>query len=221
MRIRISPLLKLTNKTNRSASAKNKAALKGCLVHFWEPDIYYGMPRVLSIDASTTTIGYAILDYDDGYVSLFHHGFFKPNKDVDQIHMVIDARNYIMYLAKNFNVDEFVIEDYVKFMGGGSTASTIIPLAILNSSLRIGAIEILGIEPVAINVMKIRHTIKLDDKLPPKEDIPELVAKILKIDFPWILNENKRSKKKFVVENYDISDAIACGIAFIKLKNKS
>jgi hypothetical protein len=182
--------------------------------------------RVLSLDASTTTIGISVLEYDESFnIKLIHYNYYKPNseglplKQVDQLRMVIKARDYIIELAKEWKIDEFVIEDYVKFMGGGSTASTIIPLAILNSTLRIGVLEKLGIEPIALNVIKIRHAIKISDKVPSKEEIPETVAKVLGIEFPWIPNEKKKSKKLWSEVSWDIGDAIAVGLAFIKLKN--
>lgn len=175
--------------------------------------------RLIALDASTTTIGIAILDYDTDFnIKLIHYCYFKPDKSKEQLKMVIEARDYIIKLAKLYKVNEFIIEDYVKFMGGGSTASTIIPLAILNSTLRIGALEKLKLEPVALNVLKIRHTIKLGPKPPKKEDVPDVVAKILGIEFPWYETIDKRKKVKIKPESYDVADAIAVGIAHIKIK---
>jgi len=183
--------------------------------------------KVLSLDASTKTIGISILEYDKKFIpKLIYYNYYKPNdtgktlKNIDQLRMVIDDRDYIIKLCKEQKIDEFVIEDYVKFMGGGSTASTIIPLAILNASLRIGVLEKLGIEPVALNVMKIRHAIKTGKKAPKKEEIPDVVAKILGIDFPYIYTTNKKGKTKIASESNDLADAIAVGLAYVCIKRK-
>jgi Holliday junction resolvasome RuvABC endonuclease subunit len=188
--------------------------------------------RVIGIDASTTTVGIAILEYSvdgychyDGYHNVFekliHYEYYKPNKKLDILDMVIETREYILGVARKFKVDEFVIEDYVRFMANNSTAATTIPLAILNMSLRLAVLDNLEITPHALNVMKIRHTLKLDKKLPAKEDIPELVALRLGISFPWEMKINKRTKKQEPkTESYDMADAMAVALAWLRIQSR-
>ena len=57
-----------------------------------------------------------------------------------------------------------------------------------------------------------RHAIKLSKVLPKKEEIPELVAKILNIKFPYVFNK----KQKQIIENQDMADSIALILAYIK-----
>ena len=67
-----------------------------------------------------------------------------------------------------------------------------------------------------MNVLKIRRTLNEKKGLPSKEEMPELVAKILDIDFPYIKNK----KDKLIVENFDVADGIAVALAWAKLKNQ-
>jgi len=143
----------------------------------------------MALDVSTTTIGIAIIDYEeDGYNVLSVKGYwYRPNNTkkkwheldpVTQLQLIEKAQGEIYSAAYMNVIDEFVIEDYVRFMGGGSTAKTIIPLAVLNTFLRM-TIWKLGIEPQPLSVMKIRHALKQTKKLPTKEEIPNLLDKIL------------------------------------------
>jgi Holliday junction resolvasome RuvABC endonuclease subunit len=172
--------------------------------------------RILALDASTTTIGISILDYDGYHTVLTHHEFYKPDKANGIIHMLKAARAYILDLIDVFKVDEVVIEEYTKFMKGRSSAATIIPLAILNTTIQLSISDKFGITVVPLNVLKIRHAIKKDKILPKKEEIPELVAEILGIDFPWV-----ERKGKIRIENYDVADSIAVALAYIKLQQSS
>ena len=177
--------------------------------------------RVLGLDASTTTIGIAVIDYDINYkCKLIHHEYYKPNKKDGLLNMLIEARSYILKIGSRFKIDEFVIEDYAKFMKGKSSAQTIIPLSILNVTLRLGIQEVLGIQPNALNVLKIRHAIKHEKKPPAKEDIPEVVAKHLGIDFPYLYRVNRKKEEVIKDESYDIADAIAVALAWVKLKSR-
>ena len=175
--------------------------------------------RVLSLDASSTTIGIAVIEYDDGYVaSLVHQEYYKPNKKVDVLEMLLETRTYILGLVKEHKVNEVAIEDYVKSMHGASNANTIQLLAILNMTLRLTILDNTGIRVQPYNVMKIRHAIKFEKILPKKEDIPELVAKHLGIEFPWYYKINRKTKLQEVrAESYDVADAIAVGLAHVKI----
>lgn len=175
--------------------------------------------RVMGLDASTSTIGISIIDYEDDYKPrLVYCEYYKPDKTNGMLEMLHLARTHILNLFVKYNVQEFVIEDYVRFMKGASSAGTVIPLAILNMTLRLAILD-LGIAPEALNVLKIRHTIKLTKILPKKEEIPELVSQHLKIPYPWLYKINKRTKLQVVMEeSYDIADSMAVALAWAKLQ---
>ena len=173
--------------------------------------------RVLGLDASTTTIGLSVLSYDEGQISLDHSEYFKPPKKVDIFERLAVVRKYIIEKIDEFKPDDVVLEDIILFMAGNSTAKTISSLAVLNRTVGLAVYEKTGTPPFLFNVMKIRHAIKEDKKLRPKEEIPELVARILDIDFPYVLS--KRGSR--VKENFDIADSIACALCHIFLERKN
>lgn len=173
----------------------------------------------MGVDPSTSTIGISIIDYEDGYTpTLVYHNFYKPNKANGMLHMLYEARNYIINLFGKYNVEEFVIEDYIRFMKGSSSASTVIPLAILNMTIRLSMLD-LGIVPQTLNVLKIRHTLKMTKVLPKKEEMPELVAKHLGISYPWLYKYKGRNKTQQIMsESFDVADSMAVALAWAKLQ---
>jgi hypothetical protein len=187
----------------------------------------------MALDVSTTTIGIAIIDYDDGYnIASVKTSWYRPNHTKKKWHeldslthlrLIDEAEQEILRVALQNEIDEFVVEDYVQYLGGGSTAQTIIPLAVLNMTLRMAIWRRFYIEPVPLSVMKVRHAIKRTKKLPPKEDIPKLIDKILAKGVKygnWEYKVNKRTKKKELAqESYDMADAVAVGLAYIKIKS--
>lgn len=175
------------------------------------------MKRILSLDASTTTVGIAVLDYNDKNIILHYHDFYKPNKEINQLIMLQESKTFVKELIKTFKPDDFAIEEYIKFMKGNSAAATTIPLAIFNRTLCLAAYEEMNKLPEIISVMTIRSKIKFDKKMPmpKKEDVPEIVAKHLNIDFPYRTKLLKNGKEKVIAENNDIADGIAVGLAFI------
>jgi Holliday junction resolvasome RuvABC endonuclease subunit len=179
------------------------------------------MKRVIGLDASTSVIGIGIIDYDGYNTILVHCEYYKPDKTNGILEMLRQARDYILSIAIKYNIDEFVIEDYIRFMKGSSSAATTIPLAILNMTLRLAILDNLNINPECLNVLKIRHTLKLSKQLPAKEDMPDLVAHHLNIDYPWLYKINKRTKQQVIMEeSRDVADAISVALAYIKLQQK-
>ncbi|HVI40218.1 MAG TPA: crossover junction endodeoxyribonuclease RuvC [Anaerovoracaceae bacterium] len=173
--------------------------------------------RVVGLDASTTTIGFSVVDYD-GYSGpeLKHVEHFKPPKKGDLFEKLDKVREFIFDRLDKYKPDDVALEDIILFMKGHSTAKTISSLAVLNRTVGLAVYNKTGKPPQLLNVMKIRHAIKENKKLPAKEDIPELVAKILNIKFPYILNK----KGAVAVENYDRADSIAVALAYIENRKR-
>jgi Holliday junction resolvasome RuvABC endonuclease subunit len=176
--------------------------------------------NILCLDASSSTIGIAVLEYDENNCSLIHQEYYKPNKKIELLDMLIEIREYILKKIREYKIDEVTIEDYVKSMRGASNAATIQLLALVNMTIRLSVFDKFGIKTSAYNVLKIRHALKLGKKLPKKEEIPSLVSHHLKIAFPWYYKISRKTKEKEVrVESYDVADAIAVGLAHIKIKS--
>lgn len=174
------------------------------------------MKRVLSLDASTSTIGLSVLEYNETDIKFIHVEYFKPPKKGNLFERLSAVRLYIESKIDEFNPDFCAIEDIVLFMGGRTTAKTIIALAVLNRTVGLAIYDKQKKAPYAYNALRIRHAIKKEKALPPKEEIPELVAEILNIDFPYVFKRNKKP----LVENEDMADAIAVGICHIYMDRR-
>lgn len=173
--------------------------------------------KILSLDASSTAIGIALLE-SGKTPKLLHLSYYKPPKKGNIFERLLQTKRFIFEMLEKLQPDQVAIEDIILFMGkkGKSTAKTITTLAIFNRTVGLAILEKTGKSPDLLNVMSIRHKIKLDKKLPAKEDIPELVAKILSIPFPYVYDKKGKMKK----ENNDMADAAAVGLAWLKINGK-
>jgi len=171
--------------------------------------------KYLGLDVSSTTIGLSLIEENLGKLSLIKYEYYKPIKD-NLFLSLHEVREYIIKIVKEWCPDECVIEDTLKFIGGGSTAQTIIKLSIYNRTCGLAVYETLGKDPILMNMQTARSIIKLpgyQGKL-AKEDVPETVAKILNIKFPYVYKKNE----KIADESYDIADSIAITLGYLGLK---
>lgn len=173
--------------------------------------------KVLGFDASTVTIGISLLEEIDGKIEYKHVEYYKPPKTGDIFERLTIVRKFITQKIDEFKPDEIVLEDIILFMKGKSSAATISSLAVLNRTVGLAVYDHTGRSPILLNVMKIRHAIKNGKKIPAKEDIPELLATTLNFKFPYIYNKNKKLRP----ENFDMSDAIAVALAYLRIKQKA
>lgn len=180
------------------------------------------MVKVLGLDVSSTTIGICVLEIIGEEIKFVSADYLKPIKKGSIIDRIIDTRNKIKEIIETIKPDYIAIEDIIQFMKGHSTAKTIITLTTFNRMICLLANDYLGKKPELFSVMTIRHGLKIDNILPKKEDMPELVAKHLGITFPYELNK----KGKIKIESYDMADGVAVALyyAFLltgKVKSKS
>jgi len=182
------------------------------------------MIKILGLDISSNTIGWSVLKFDGYNIDYISSGFIKPLKNNSIIERLFDTKQKISELIKNISPDFIIIEDLVHFMPK-STANTVIILASFNRMICLLCYELCKKLPILYNPISIRHMIKKSAKLdflPKKQQIPEIISNLLKIDFPWIYGKNKKIK----IESYDIADAIACAYCyiadvFLKINKKS
>lgn len=168
------------------------------------------MKRILGIDCSSTTIGISVLEVDTNIntIKFISCTYIKPIKTGSITDRIVNTRDKIRKIIEKEKPDVICIEDIIQFMKGKSTAQTIIMLTTFNRMVCLLAYDYLQVSPTLFNVMSIRHGIKKNKELPKKEDIPELVAEHLNINFPYEVN--KKGTKK--VENYDMADSIAVAL---------
>lgn len=169
------------------------------------------MKRVMGLDVSSTTIGICLLSYDDKKITLYHVSYYKPPKKGNIFERLAAVRQYIGDKIDELKPDSVTVEDIVLFMKGKSSATTVITLALVNRIVGLTAFDKLGGAPYLYNALRVRHAIKIGKALPPKEDIPALVANILNIKFPYVKNRNGDNAK----ENEDMADAIAVALCHI------
>jgi Holliday junction resolvasome RuvABC endonuclease subunit len=174
-------------------------------------DILPSMAKtILGFDASSTTIGYSILSWDEttNNISFVKAGYIKPKKKGSIIERIVDTRNQVQRVIVAAQPDYISIEEIIQFMKGKSTAKTIIMLTTFNRMICLTAYDYLGKEPTLYSVMTIRHGLKTGKDLPKKEEMPALVAQHLGITFPYEYNK----KGSIKVESYDKADGIAVGL---------
>lgn len=168
------------------------------------------MSKILGFDISSTCIGYSLLEIKDNNINFIFCNYIKPIKNGNIIVRIADTRNKIKKIIEDIKPDYIAIEDIIQFMSGASTAKTIITLTSFNRMIGLLAYDYLKSEPSYFNVMTIRHGLKLNKTLPKKEDIPELVAKHLRIKFPY--EKNKKGNLKS--ENLDMADSVAVALYY-------
>jgi Holliday junction resolvasome RuvABC endonuclease subunit len=179
--------------------------------------------KVVGIDCSSTTIGIAVLEVDDikNTIKYISCDYIKPIKDGNIVERLVNTRDKLAKLINNIKPDYIAIEEIISFMKGKSTATTIITLTAFNRMACLLCYDYLKKSPELLNVMSIRHGIKLNKIFPKKEQIPDLVANHLNITFPYETNK----KGKIKAESYDKADAVAVALyyAFLltgKIKKK-
>jgi len=168
------------------------------------------MKRVLGFDASSSTIGYCILDIDGYNIQFVHANYIKPPKKGNIIERIAKTRQEVQEVIQKYKPDYVGIEEIIQFMAGASTAKTIIMLTTFNRMVGLAAYDCLKKLPEMFNVVSIRHGLKLDKELPKKENIPQLVSAHLGITFPY--EYDKKGKVK--VESFDMADGVAVALYY-------
>jgi len=179
----------------------------------------------MGLDISSKTIGWGILDVniETKEIKYIDSGIYHPLKKGHLIEKLSHTREAIIDIIYEYNPDEIVIEDILLYIANRSTAKTIVCLATFNRMICLLAYDYLNKIPNLISVSNIRKSIKLNkkDKMPIKEEIPEIIEKRLNIKFPYYYNTRGKDKgKKIHISSYDRSDALACALSFALDMNK-
>ena len=174
--------------------------------------------RVLGFDASTSTIGISVIDWEDpNKPQLVFCNYFKPPKHGDIFYRLSCVRSFVFELLDKYQPDYVALEDIILFMKGKSSAKTVTSLAVLNRTVGLAIYNHFGKSPHLLNVRRIRSLLKLKSESPSKEDMPELVSQHLGIPFPYkYITKGKNKNIKIATESYDMADGIAVSLAFIK-----
>lgn len=171
------------------------------------------MKTYLGLDISSSTIGLALIERkENNKFCLLHKEYYKPSKKDTLFETLSKTKKFISDKVKELKPDKVIIEDISEYMGGKSTSKTIIKLAVFNRTVGLTIYEECGIMPELINVNTVRSIIRpkgYKGRL-AKEDVPDVVAAILKIEYDYIYKKTG----KIADESYDIADAIAVALAY-------
>lgn len=174
------------------------------------------MKTVLGLDISSSTIGYALLQYDDLLnINLIEYGFIKPPKSTKgslafRANEAVKKCNALMSKMLPTSV---AIEAYAnKFSAGRSTANTIITLSVMNEAVSIGCINTMGIDPIKYPVVTIRSVLSkhLSMQIVSKDDVYPAICNSFK---SFLAPTNRRGLP--AKEAGDIADAIAVALTHI------
>jgi Holliday junction resolvasome RuvABC endonuclease subunit len=168
--------------------------------------------RILGLDVSSTTIGIALLLWNDitNTVKLDTLTYLKPIKTGTLLERLYSTRNRMGEILNQLKPDQIAIEDILFYVPGKSSANTITVLASFNRMIGVLAIDYLQKTPYLYSVGDIRRGIKPPhlEKL-DKQEVPDVVANYLNIKFPW--RYNKRTQKP-LEENLDMADGLAVAL---------
>lgn len=166
--------------------------------------------RILGFDVSSSCIGYCLLEWNNATndIKFISVDYFKPTKKGNILERLRDTRDHMANVINKLRPDHIGIEDIIMFMPHRSSANTIITLAVFNRMMGLLSLDYTGKSPALYNVTDIRRGLQSGDVIPKKEDMPELVAKLLSITFPWEYNRNGNIK----LENGDMADGMAVAL---------
>tara|TARA_R110000744_G_scaffold20477_9_gene53806 strand:+ start:1705 stop:2265 length:561 start_codon:yes stop_codon:yes gene_type:complete len=183
---------------------------------------------VLSLDISTSITGYAIID-ENGKVHA--NGSIDLRKEKSFVKKVQLARNTIMKDAYTHKPNVVAVEENLQgFRRGFSSAATLNTLARFNGALSFAMASFLDVPLVNISVSNIRKTLGM--KLKREKDCGISTKEQVKTYIDMILEESSQSiqwetrvlksgprKGQCVLcdDTYDRVDAIAVGLAYLKI----
>tara|TARA_A200000159_G_C7334465_1_gene344453 strand:- start:3380 stop:3922 length:543 start_codon:yes stop_codon:yes gene_type:complete len=175
------------------------------------------MVKILGLDISSSTIGWATLLCSKDSVILDNYGFIKPpaSKKGSLAYRASEASGAVSELIDRENPEIVAIEAYAnKFPSGRSTARTIIVLSVFNEVISIAALKKMGVDPFRYPVVTIRSQISKfsGKKISSKEECFDYI--IERFDN---FNFRKNRAGNIAKELYDEADAIAVALTcFIK-----
>ena len=171
------------------------------------------MKSVLSLDISSSVIGWSLIEFDSSVEILKAYGNIKPKKSVNIEEKLNYTEKEITKLINNTNPDYFAVESYAnKFSKGRSTARTIMVLSVFNEFINYVIYKNTGKISNRFPVVTIRSQISkiIGKKIVSKDEVFENVKDYFK-NYNIVYNKSNKIKK----ECYDEIDSIAVGLCFI------
>src|SRR5882724_11148290 len=166
--------------------------------------------RILGFDVSSSCIGWGLLEIEEETkeIKYLTSGLLKPTKEGNLIERLGDTRDKVSQIIQDCSPDYIGVEDIINFIAKRSSANTIITLAVFNRMIGLLSFDFLKKSPQLFSVLTIRHALKTNKKFPQKEEMPELVAKHLDINFPYEYIKVGKNKGKYHITSYDKADGL-------------
>lgn len=171
--------------------------------------------RILSLDISSSCIGWALFEENDGDAILITFGHIKPPKKEkgSLSYRLQKTEDELRKIINKYNPNQVAIEDYAKrFSMGRSTANTIIMLSVFNEVLTLLCFKQISADPYRYPVVTIRSCLSkhFGQKIVSKDDIFPAISSNAQI---FLTRQNK--KGNLAKECYDEGDAIAVGMTHL------
>lgn len=173
------------------------------------------MENTLGIDASSSVVGYTILDKE---LQVIEIDYIKLRSGDSLIEKSLVVRDKFLELKNKANITYIGIEDILtKFVAGRSSIKTIITLAQANMLTQYQLFDVFGITPQKINVLRARNISGI--KVPKKTDTKEFILNTVQNWYPVIDWPEKRTGgvKK---ECYDMADSLVVAKALVLENNE-
>ena len=175
---------------------------------------------ILGLDISTSVIGICVLEKK----SLRHLDFINLEKDKNIFEKAEKFKNYLINLKSRLKITQVGVEENLQaFRPGLSSAKTIVTLARFNGICSYIAQEVLGQEPIFVNVNSARKNlgVKIDRKSSKntKEQILDFVS-VLEPKTTWptriMKSGPRRGSVVLLKECYDMADAYVIARDLVK-----
>jgi hypothetical protein len=190
-------------------------------------------PKILGLDISTKTIGWAIFDINGSTLLEASHFTPKikpqPEDKIEELLMKADAFKKHLESYKDYGIVKIVIEEPLLNSNNIYTVGTLIRY---NSMILKECWDIFGVVPSFISTYNARKfafpdLVQPNDKgrnvlfggFPKDIDKKKIIWEHVNAVCPeinWIYDKNNKLKK----ENFDISDGVTCVIGYINMIKK-
>jgi RNase H-fold protein (predicted Holliday junction resolvase) len=205
------------------------------------------MSRILSLDVSTKTIGMALFEMSDGKLLELTHITPKikpqPENKLEELFRKVDAFEKLLTRYMDLDIEKVVIEEPLLNSNNVNTVGTLLRF---NGMISKVVDDVLGIIPEFISSYDSRANafpelmaVRTHDKTgqPYKEKDLKTKKPVLFGSYPWDIDKKQiiwdkvadrephivweyDKNMKLKKENFDMTDAYACGLAWLKINGQ-
>ena len=174
------------------------------------------MKYFLGLDCSTNCTGYTIINEEE---ELIKYGYIDTSKQEEWLDKTEIFTLQLKPMAEEFCFSAIGIEDILnKFVGGGSSAKTIISLARFNGLATYFCFQMTGVKPEHVNVLRARK-LAMCHSVPRGINSKEYILKYICKLYPKIILPRMKRKDAIDKKAYDICDSVIIALAIKRLQH--